>query len=129
MEKETIAGANHADVLVAGSKNEAGKTGEQTVSGEVQRTEFLRPEIDAAPPSSGPTNIPSPPQNPGTFLPKTTRSQRTGSPFKESDEIQIHIGRIEVTAVPQAPGPAAAKPQSNVPSLDEYLKRRDRRAP
>jgi hypothetical protein len=44
-----------------------------------------------------------------------------------SDEIQIHIGRIEVTAVP--PPAAAPKPKRGAkgPSLHEYLGRRDRR--
>jgi len=42
-----------------------------------------------------------------------------------SDEIQIHIGRIEVTAVP--PPAATPKPKRGAkgPSLQEYLKRRD----
>ncbi len=44
------------------------------------------------------------------------------------DEIQIHIGRIEVTAVPPAPVPPAARPATKSVSLDEYLKRRDARA-
>jgi hypothetical protein len=44
------------------------------------------------------------------------------------DEIQIHIGRIEVIAVPQAPAPPAAKPAPKSVSLSEYLKRRDPRA-
>jgi hypothetical protein len=46
----------------------------------------------------------------------------------EPDEIQIHIGRIEVVAMPPTPAPAAsAKPQRWTPSLDEYLRRRDGR--
>jgi len=54
----------------------------------------------------------------------------SGQPQREPDEIQIHIGRIEVVAVPPAPvPPAALKPQRGVPSLDEYLRRRDGRAP
>jgi hypothetical protein len=47
----------------------------------------------------------------------------------QSDDIQIHIGRIEVTAVAQpAPRPAAA-PARKAMSLDEYLGRRRRGAP
>ena len=47
---------------------------------------------------------------------------------REPDEIQIHIGRIEVTAVPPAPAILPApKPRHVAPSLDEYLRRRDRR--
>ena len=47
----------------------------------------------------------------------------------EPDEIQIHIGRIEVTAVPPAPAirPAPKPPRHVAPSLDEYLRRQDRR--
>ncbi|MGH9652656.1 MAG: hypothetical protein ACRD6B_04230 [Bryobacteraceae bacterium] len=45
----------------------------------------------------------------------------------EPDEIQIHIGRIEVTAV-QPPAPRAPKgPDKNI-SLDAYLERRNGRA-
>lgn len=46
---------------------------------------------------------------------------------RERDEIQIHIGRIEVTAVPQAPARPEAKPARKTLSLDEYLKRGDKR--
>jgi hypothetical protein len=46
----------------------------------------------------------------------------------QSDDIQIHIGRIEVTAVAQpTPRPAAA-PARKAMSLDEYLGRRSRGA-
>lgn len=45
---------------------------------------------------------------------------------REPEDIQIHIGRIEVLAVPQAPV-ATAKTSPKTSSLDEYLKRRDRR--
>lgn len=52
-------------------------------------------------------------------------SLRRGTP-REPDEIQIHIGRIEVIAVPPAPAPPAPqKPRRGAPSLDEYLRRRD----
>ena len=47
---------------------------------------------------------------------------------REPDEIQIHIGRIEVTAVPQAPARSAIRPARKGQSLEEYLSRRDRRA-
>ncbi|HKD84317.1 MAG TPA: hypothetical protein VKB58_06180 [Terriglobales bacterium] len=47
---------------------------------------------------------------------------------REPDEIQIHIGRIEVTAVQQAPARTAIKPARKGQSLEEYLSRRDRRA-
>jgi hypothetical protein len=48
---------------------------------------------------------------------------------KEPDEIQIHIGRIEVIAVPPAPPPQLrVKPKRGAPSLAEYLQRSNRRA-
>ncbi len=54
-------------------------------------------------------------------------SLTTTQAAQEPDEIQIHIGRIEVTAaLPQPPARPAAKPRSSV-DLGEYLKR-DRRA-
>ena len=50
------------------------------------------------------------------------------APVAQSDDIQIHIGRIEVTAVAQpTPRPAAA-PARKAMSLDEYLGRRHRGA-
>jgi hypothetical protein len=43
----------------------------------------------------------------------------------QPDEIQIHIGRIEVIALPPAQAaPAPQKPRRGSPSLDEYLRRR-----
>jgi hypothetical protein len=50
--------------------------------------------------------------------------QRRPTASAEPDEIHIHIGRIEVTAVPQSvPRPAAPQPRKSV-NLAEYLKRR-----
>jgi hypothetical protein len=47
----------------------------------------------------------------------------------DNDDIQIHIGRIEVTAVRPTPAPQpAAKTRRGAPSLDEYIRRRDGRA-
>jgi hypothetical protein len=46
----------------------------------------------------------------------------------EPDEIHIQIGRIEVTAVEQAPVRASRKPAFQGESLTEYLKRPARRA-
>jgi hypothetical protein len=43
----------------------------------------------------------------------------------EPNDVAIHIGRIEVTAVQPAPVPAPPKPPRRAPSLDEYLKRRN----
>jgi hypothetical protein len=46
---------------------------------------------------------------------------------REPDDIQIHIGRIEVTAV-QPPAPRAPKAPDKAISLDAYLERRNGRA-
>jgi hypothetical protein len=52
------------------------------------------------------------------------RVPRHGAVSKsEADEIQIHIGRIEVTAVPPAAARPAVVPVSKSVNLDEYLKR------
>jgi hypothetical protein len=46
---------------------------------------------------------------------------------QQTDEIQIHIGRIEVTAI-HPPAPTVPKPRNKEISLDAYLERRDGRA-
>jgi hypothetical protein len=51
---------------------------------------------------------------------------RPAVPKHEPDEIQITIGRIEVTAVPDAPRPVP-KPARKQLSLDDYLKQADAR--
>jgi hypothetical protein len=53
-------------------------------------------------------------------------SRRARQAGREPDEIQIHIGRIEVTAMqPAASAGTTTKPRRSAPSLDEYLRRRD----
>jgi len=53
---------------------------------------------------------------------------RTQPPARrEPEEIQIHIGRIEVTAVPAAPAAAPTARPRRAPNLAEYLKKGDRR--
>jgi hypothetical protein len=66
--------------------------------------------------------------NSSSFRGNETSATTSRSPKSEPDEIQIHIGRIEVTAVPQTPPRTSSKPQRKGISLDEYLKGRDRRA-
>jgi hypothetical protein len=51
-------------------------------------------------------------------------ARRSRRPERGADDIQIHIGRIEVTAAAPAPARAAATPPRQSPSLDEFLKRR-----
>jgi hypothetical protein len=50
---------------------------------------------------------------------------RSDKPAPQADEIQINIGRIEITAAPPAPVRAAPKPAYKSPDLGAYLKRRD----
>jgi hypothetical protein len=60
---------------------------------------------------------------------KKLGSQNWHTARSEPDEIQIHIGRIEVVAVPPATvAPSSLKPKREAPSLDEYLRRRGGRA-
>jgi hypothetical protein len=71
------------------------------------------PPVVVAVPSTGPTA-------------DSTRS--FAAPSRLSDEVEIHIGRIEVTAVHPSPIRAApAKSPRRAPTLDDYLKRRDGR--
>jgi len=51
-------------------------------------------------------------------------SRHAAKPERQPDEIQIHIGRIEVTAAPPAPQRPEIKPANKSPDLGEYLKRR-----
>lgn len=54
--------------------------------------------------------------------------RREAPAHREQDEIQIHIGRIEVVAAPVSPVRAAPKPVRPSPDLGDYLKRRNGRA-
>ena len=70
------------------------------------------------------------PPEPGNMREASATVTAAGHPARaerEPDEIQIHIGRIEVTAV-QAPAPRAPNPPDTAISLDAYLERRNRRA-
>ena len=69
-------------------------------------------------PSAGPVR---------TFARPPVAQPQTPSPVRSGgDDIQIHIGRVEVIAVPQqAAHPAPAR---RGPSLEEYLQGRDRRS-
>ena len=59
---------------------------------------------------------------------KDARAVRNSAALdRQTDEIQIHIGRIEVTAV-HPPAPKAPKARDKEISLDAYLQRRDGRA-
>lgn len=67
--------------------------------------------------------------------PSGSAAQRPGVPSpgratvaRAPDEVQIHIGRIEITAAPPEPARAPARPPRTVLPLADYLKRRDGRA-
>ncbi|MGC2403635.1 MAG: hypothetical protein WA510_27840, partial [Acidobacteriaceae bacterium] len=94
-------------------------------------------ERDAADPSARATTQVAqqraPVPSPGPFRPHaggprpSARSAQSGDDGQKPDEIQIHIGRVEVTAVtavPPAPSLAAATPERKSLNLAEYLKRR-----
>lgn len=85
---------------------------------EAQNSFYSVPEVSVARTKRGllPNASPGP-------MTHAARSER-----REPDEIQIHIGRIEVTAVPQTPPPTPARAARTAPSLAEYLHRRDGRA-
>jgi hypothetical protein len=87
------------------------------------------PEILELPPtraSAGPSSVVAGERRRNEF---SGRGRNSYQPIQQvPDEIQIHIGRIEVTAVTAAPAPQRVPKPSNLPSLDEYLKRRDGRA-
>jgi hypothetical protein len=114
------------------------RQGAQNLSGELMRS--LPDEKNFAPKELTPTvtvpqrnleEVVPPLANPITAANKkegmSSRSTRLAQ--RESDEIQVHIGRIEVIAVPPAP-PAAPNPKRKhgAPSLDEYLRRSSRKA-
>ena len=95
--------------------------------------EIADTERDHASPRSAPAQTSRRPVSAATFPPRVKREQshpagRTSATPHQPDEIRIHIGRIEVTAVPPAPAAAPSKPARPSPNLGEYLKRGDRRA-
>jgi hypothetical protein len=70
--------------------------------------------------------------NPSSAAPARLTQSPLSHPFapqaRAADDIEIRIGRIEVTAVQPAPPRAApAKPPRRGPSLNDYLRRRDGR--
>jgi hypothetical protein len=66
----------------------------------------------------------SSPLSPGRGKIERTGPARHSAPVeRDADNIQIYIGRIEVTAVPPAPTRPAVKPVRKSLRLDEYLRR------
>jgi hypothetical protein len=56
-------------------------------------------------------------------LGRTGPARHSAQVERSADDIQIHIGRIEVTAVPPAPTRPAVQPVRKSLRLDEYLRR------
>jgi hypothetical protein len=68
--------------------------------------------------------------NPGRSAGQNARNvQSARRTEREPDQIEIHIGRIEVAAVPQPQAVPAARVSRKAESLSEYLARRDKRRP
>jgi hypothetical protein len=89
------------------------------------KTPLLMTEEDQPAPRVQKNERARPVQQPATFRPAVQPSGAQQG--RGSEEIQIHIGRVEVIAVPppaQRTVPAAAR---KTESLGEYLRRRDRR--
>jgi hypothetical protein len=85
--------------------------------------------LERSAPRSTPQALPAPPtRSAGQTQSNRGLARQQRPPPHDTDEIQIHIGRIEVTAVPPPPVKAAPAPTRKSPSLDEYLKRRPGRA-
>jgi hypothetical protein len=63
---------------------------------------------------------------PGPARPET--QPRASHSSRQPEDIQIHIGRIEVLAVPPPVARPAAPPPRKSVSLDEYLRRSERRS-
>lgn len=98
---------------------------------ELVLTHVYTPKMSESTVRSSSLKIPAQKMDPFAAAPRSTprenSSRRSATPSRQPDEIQIHIGRIEVTAVQQAPVPPAVKPTRKGLSLDEYLQRANRR--
>jgi hypothetical protein len=111
--------------IAAGRYGSAADGERQTRSGDALERE------DSAPESSFGALLPRESRSPlavsGVRRAKSESFQHSIPVEREPDRVEIHIGRIEVTAVPQeAPRPAATRPRKSL-DLGEYLKRRDGR--
>lgn len=98
---------------------------------ELVLTHVYTPKMSESTVQSSSLKMPAQKMDPFAAAPRSTpqenSSRRSATPPRQPDEIQIHIGRIEVTAVQQTPVPPAAKPARKGLSLDEYLQRANRR--
>lgn len=97
-----------------------------------------RPVRAAAEPSPAPllpADTPASPARTAERRPTATAAPAARAKVPAADgaaapaEVHIHIGRIEVTAMPEAPAPKRARKAGSAPlSLDDYLARRQRRS-
>ena len=122
--------ASRPDARVAGRRDEP--------AAEPQRSHLSREsavDVDAPVPDAAddrgfrPLIRPDGPSRSAAALaePKPLPQERTSRVDRQADDIQIHIGRIEVTAVRSAAPPAPKAPDRSL-SLDAYLNRRNGRA-
>lgn len=117
----------------------APRTADRVANRPVDRTAATGALDTAAPFEAPPTLLPSPsPPRPGATRsaadaasPRSPAADRTAAQARATaegpNEVHVHIGRIDVTAVQQpAPTPRAEKRGPTPMSLDEYLARRQR---
>lgn len=98
-------------------------------------TRVAQPEPDSAarsyiPLVTGDFNLRKPGDT-AIVVPKSPHLEQRPLPSSRTgDDVEIHIGRIEITAMhPQVSRAVAPKPVRRAQTLDEYLKRRDGRVP
>lgn len=119
----SLSSVEHADEFLAPEKTELLTSGKTEEEGRSEYSLLLPPTAVShrTKAQSGPSSAPLAPATP---RPQDRRI--TAASAGEPDEIQIHIGKIEVLAVPQTPAPAAVKTPRKAMSLDQYLQQRDR---
>jgi hypothetical protein len=123
-------GAPFRPLLAAAESESAESSGDNAANRERQvRSVAAFEREDSEPESSFGALLPreSPMAISGVRHAKAEAFQHSAPAEREPDRVEIHIGRIEVTAVPQeAPRPAPTRPRKSL-DLGEYLKRRDGR--
>lgn len=100
------------------------KAGEQPASGSVLQRQTPPGEAMMREARARETRIPN--QAEGRRTAQLAQFRGLTERLHGPDEIQINIGRIELTAIPQATPRPAAPPRKSL-NLDEYLKRRNGR--
>ncbi len=115
------------EILVISERQPKSSTVAKEEKEEAELQRVYRPAMTEALVRSARPATPSLKANP--LLPASGGVKRDLPAKREADEIKIHIGRIEVTAVQQPTArPVPLRSARKGQSLDEYLKRRDRRA-